>query len=354
MIKKIKIINYRGIQKMELDNFKKYNIFVGDNSSCKTTVLEALFSSLYQNYDRLIVTANSRGMQVRTDNIHNFFYNADLRGKIEFVLNDEIITKITTRNPQNIENEKITENIGNERIFENMGNIPLSIINQNVKLLYNFLQEDMRNKKITDVNIMIDNFNNISIQEETIINYDEQKKSVWITPLSKYQSGVAQVVKSIIEDKKKKELMKVINILEPEIDDIVSDGFEVKLSKNNVKRMLSLSSFGNGLSSIISTISNLVNEDAKILFIDEIEDGIHYLNYSKFCNALIKIAEAREIQLFITTHSKEFIEKFYNNLRNDEENITLYRFQRLNNEVKEVFYSKENVMYALKEGWDIR
>lgn len=70
---------------------------------------------------------------------------------------------------------KKTENIGNERIFENMGNIPLSIINQNVKLLYIFYRK-IWEIKITDVNIMIDNFNNISIQEETIINYDEQKK----------------------------------------------------------------------------------------------------------------------------------------------------------------------------------
>ena len=79
---------------MSIDNFKKYNIFVGDNSSCKTTIMEAIYSSLPNIYVGIITTANSRGMQVRLDNIHNFFYNANTNKEIQFILDDKIVTKI--------------------------------------------------------------------------------------------------------------------------------------------------------------------------------------------------------------------------------------------------------------------
>ena len=56
----------------------------------------------------------------------------------------------------------------------------------------------------------------------------------------------------------------------------------------------------------------------------------------------------------MTNHSKEFLESFYNKLENENEEVTLYRFQRKNNEIKKIFYSKEEIKYAIKEGWDIR
>lgn len=353
MINKIDIKNYRGIEQMSIDNFKKYNIFVGDNGSCKTTVMEAIYCSLPDIYDGMIITSNSRGMQVRFDNIHNFFYNANIKKEIQFILDNEITTKINIKENNNIGNEKIIKNIENNNIFENFMNIDL-LNKKNMKYLYDISQED-KNGQYLNLSVMINNFSQqISFQEK--VNKKRKsyyEKTFWLTPLSKYQNGTAQIIKKIIEEKKKSELLKVINILEPEIDDIISDGFTIQLSKNNVEKMLSLSSFGNGLSSIITTISNLVNNETKILFIDEIEDGIHYLNYSNFSKNLIKIAEILDIQLFITTHSKEFLEFFYENLKDDDE-VTLYRFQKFKNKLKKIYYSKEKALYAIKEGWDIR
>ena len=352
MIEKIEIKNYKGIEEISIDNFKKYNICVGDNSSCITSVMEAIYSSLPNVRDGIITTANSRGMQVRLDNIHNFFYNADIKKEIQFILDDKIITKINRKENNNVENEKIIKNIENNTISKNLMN--MNVLNANMKYLYDILQKDKNNdKEHMDISVMIDNFIQILFQERINIksgNY--YGKSSWITPLSKYQNDTAKVVKKIIEKKKKNELLKIINILEPEIDDIISDGFEIQLSKNNAEKILSLSSFGNGLSSIVTTTSSLVNNETKILFIDEIEDGIHYLNYSKFCENLIKITEILDIQLFITTHSKEFLEAFYDKLSNNE--VTLYRFQKSKNKIKKIYYPKEKVLYAIKEGWDIR
>ena len=98
MLKSIEIKNYRGIKNLKIDNFKKYNFFVGDNGSCKTTILESLFSAFPNSPEGIITAANSRGLQVNLDNKYNFFFNADEENKIEFILNDEIVTKINTKN----------------------------------------------------------------------------------------------------------------------------------------------------------------------------------------------------------------------------------------------------------------
>ena len=199
MIEKIEIKNYRGIEEISIDNFKKYNIFVGDNSSCKTSVMEAIYSSLPNVRDGIITTANSRGMQVRLDNIHNFFYNADIKKEIQFILDDKIITKINRKENNNVENEKIIKNIENNTISKNLMN--MNVLNANMKYLYDILQKDKNNdKEHMDISVMIDNFIQILFQERINIksgNY--YGKSSWITPLSKYQNDTAKVVKKIIE-----------------------------------------------------------------------------------------------------------------------------------------------------------
>ena len=341
-IKSINIRNYRGIDEMEINNLEKFNIFVGDNSSCKTTVMEAIYSARPFIQEGLITTANSRGMQVTSNNIYSFFYNADTKNDIEFVLNEKITTRISSKEKGNIENERIIDNLGNRAI---------DLMNSGEKFLYNILKTE-NNKETMNLNVMIDNLFQITSK-----GYNKNMDigdSIWITPLNKYLNETAQIIKKLLENKKKKELLEFVNILEPDVDDIISDGFQISLSKSDVEKMLPLSSFGNGLSSIISIMGSIVMENAKTIFIDEIEDGIHYLNYPKFCEILIRIAKMKDIQLFMTTHSREFLESFYNELKDKEEKVALYRFQRANNKIKKVFYSREKAEYAINEGWDMR
>jgi len=43
----------------------------------------------------------------------------------------------------------------------------------------------------------------------------------------------------------------------------------------------------------------------------------------------------KDAQLFITTHSKEFLSEFYNALnKNEEESVSLYRFEKVKTELK--------------------
>ena len=341
MIEKIRIKNYRGIKSLEIDNLKKYNFFIGNNGSSKTTSLEAIFSAIPNDGNAIVIMANSRGMQVKLSNNNSFFYNSNISDDIEFTLNDDITTKISLKNINRLNNNLLNSNNYNEFIYN------ISVFEKNNKTLY-------------ESNFGIDPSNRIfPIEIKTNTEWNEYiekyGRCFWISPLTKYQYGIAQIAKEMIENKKKEYILKAIGFFEEDIDDIVSDGTEVLLSKKGVGKMLPLSSFGGGLSSALDIITCLFYDGITSIFIDEAETGLHYTNFPKFCEVLIDISTNKNIQFFITTHSDEFLKDFYNILvKKRNEDITTYRFQKIDSDIKIVYYPYERAVRALKDGWDIR
>ena len=341
MIEKIRIKNYRGIKSLEIDNLKKYNFFIGNNGSSKTTSLEAIFSAIPNDGNAIVIMANSRGMQVKLSNNNSFFYNSNISDDIEFTLNDDITTKISLKNINRLNNNLLNSNNYNEFIYN------ISVFEKNNKTLY-------------ESNFGIDPSNRIfPIEIKTNTEWNEYiekyGRCFWISPLTKYQYGIAQITKEMIENKKKEYILKAIEFFEEDIDDIVSDGTEVLLSKKGVGKMLPISSFGGGLSSALDIITCLFYDGITSIFIDEAETGLHYTNFPKFCEVLIDISTNKNIQFFITTHSDEFLKDFYNILvKKRNEDITTYRFQKIDSDIKIVYYPYERAIRALKDGWDIR
>lgn len=341
MIEKIRIKNYRGIKSLEIDNLKKYNFFIGNNGSSKTTSLEAIFSAIPNDGSAIVIMANSRGMQVKLSNNNSFFYNSNINDDIEFALNDDITTKISLKNINRLNNNLLGSNSYNEFIYN------VSVFKNNNKVLY-------------ESNFGIDSSNRIlPIEIKTNIEWNEYiekyGRCFWISPLTKYQYGIAQITKEMIENKKKEYILKAIEFFEEDIDDIVSDGTEVLLSKKGVGKMLPLSSFGGGLSSALDIITCLFYDEITSIFIDEVETGLHYTNFPKFCEVLIEISTNKNIQFFITTHSDEFLKDFYNiSVKKRNEDITTYRFQKIDSDIKIVYYPYKRAIRALKDGWNIR
>ena len=227
MIEKIRIKNYRGIKSLEIDNLKKYNFFIGNNGSSKTTSLEAIFSAIPNDGNAIVIMANSRGMQVKLNNNNSFFYNSNISDDIEFTLNDDITTKISLKNINRLNNNLLNSNNYNEFIYN------ISVFEKNNKTLY-------------ESNFGIDPSNRIfPIEIKTNTEWNEYiekyGRCFWISPLTKYQYGIAQITKEMIENKKKEYILKAIGFFEEDIDDIVSDGTEVLLSKKRVGKMLPIS-----------------------------------------------------------------------------------------------------------------
>lgn len=332
MINSIQIKNYRGIKDMRIDNFKKYNIFTGDNGSCKTTILEALVIS---NTDvvSLIQIARERDFRLNHNNMSSFFYNTKVTDNISILVDNRYETEI------NLEQD-------DEKIFYD------EYSDSEEKFLYRYVQKD--NGEVVERVEVFKKNDGYSSKGKKYKDTFQKKNTIFITPKKVVGITLANSIKELIEKKRKNEILELLNKFDSNIDDVISDGKEIKVSLKEAKEFIPISSLGNGIVAILEIIISTLDDLDKI-YIDEIETGIHYLNYPKLCKILIDILQEKNIQLFITTHSKEFIEAFCYALREKNEDMSLYRFEKIrSNQLKQKYYSREDVLETIHEGWDVR
>jgi AAA15 family ATPase/GTPase len=79
----------------------------------------------------------------------------------------------------------------------------------------------------------------------------------------------------------------------------------------------------------LSLILNLISAKDGFLLIDEFENGLHYSIQPKVWALIFKLAKDFNIQVFATTHSKDCIESFSEEvLKNDEIEGVVIRISR--------------------------
>lgn len=122
-----------------------------------------------------------------------------------------------------------------------------------------------------------------------------------------------------------------------------------------------LASFGGGLSHFIAILCAIWVSKNGQLFIDEIENGIHYTKYAKLWELIFKISQEANCQVFATTHSKECIEAFSRVQWNEHfleeaRNTAFFEFARAKRN-GEIFASKierDELCYALTHHEGVR
>jgi AAA15 family ATPase/GTPase len=71
-----------------------------------------------------------------------------------------------------------------------------------------------------------------------------------------------------------------------------------------------LNEFGDGMKHYISIICALYACENGYLFIDEIDNGIHYTQWDRLWELILTLSKKTNCQVFATTHSKEMLESY--------------------------------------------
>ena len=112
---------------------------------------------------------------------------------------------------------------------------------------------------------------------------------------------------------------------------------EVILFKNN--KPYNFAEFGDGIKSFINIILTLLYSKNRVIFIDEIENGIHYTNFDKLWEIILTLSKEQNVQVFATTHSYELINSFNKNQKKDSD--TFYFELYINKKNKNIKEFKE-------------
>lgn len=352
MIKSIAIKNYRGIKDLEIGNFKKYNFFIGDNGSKKTTILESLGISLSGlNFALPLMYAINRKMKIKKDNLSSLFFNSDINNSIEFSLETDDIDKVETTISMD-KTLSIFQEYSSNEINSELNNYFYSM-KKNID--GNNLEDNIyvnKNNQIYSKNNFIEH-----IPEKFQLFLERYNSSIQISDNLKNSKGTIEQIDKIIKNRKKEKLLKYLRHINNDITDIYINDEEIFIEKETLKTFIPISSIGDGMVLVLDIITSLISTgDFRIILIDEIEKGIYYKNYRKLSEIIIDLCKNNQnIQLFITTHSKEFLEAFNEALlESEKDNFSLFSLRNKKEKLDVVHYTSEELKDTLETGWDPR
>ncbi len=108
------------------------------------------------------------------------------------------------------------------------------------------------------------------------------------------------------------ELNKHLNQFDNNIQSIsFNTNNQLKLKVKNMKEKNPLSAFGDGLKKYLHIVSVFMADNAKTIYIDEVENGLHFSRMKLLLRCVIDFINNNKdgnLQVFMTTHSQEFIE----------------------------------------------
>src|SRR5260370_11564794 len=84
----------------------------------------------------------------------------------------------------------------------------------------------------------------------------------------------------------------------------------IPLLKVEAEGRIPLRSMGDGMTKLFHVGLAMASASKGILLIDEFENGLHWSVQKKLWNALSKVAQKSNVQMFSTTHSRDCIESF--------------------------------------------
>lgn len=107
---------------------------------------------------------------------------------------------------------------------------------------------------------------------------------------------------------KESELNEFIHEFDNSIENFKVIGDKPQCKTNGEYR--DLNEFGDGLKHYISIICALYACENGYLFIDEIDNGIHYTQLDRLWEIILTLSKKTNCQVFATTHSKEMLESY--------------------------------------------
>ena len=116
-----------------------------------------------------------------------------------------------------------------------------------------------------------------------------------------------------------------------------------------------LKSLGDGAVRLFGVALALANSRNGFLVIDEAENGIHHSLHERFWRMVLETAEANNVQVLATTHSRDCVEGFARaatECRHIEG--ALARINRRNGEMWAVEYPEKDMLVAAEQGIEVR
>jgi AAA15 family ATPase/GTPase len=288
-IKNIKIKNFKCFQNFSAEGFGRVNLIGGKNNVGKTAFMEACWIN--------VSSTDIKSLNYHLVNIKYMRENLNL----------------LAQKPDNF-TKSFMELQNGISVKSNINNIEYSIKDKDDgTVLYTFKIKDDYN----EVNI-----NDFSFLQNCMSN------SLFIDSFGLSNNEIIAYYSAIQNKDEELYLNRILSILDSRIEvfKIMNDVPKCKVNG----KYLEITEFGDGVRHLISIVTSLYTCENGYLFIDEIDNGIHYTMLDKLWKVVLEVSEKLNVQVFATTHSKEGIESF-NRVQQELQDKDTYYFEMYRN-----------------------
>jgi len=369
MFKKVKINSFRGISSLEIDDLRRINLFVGKNNCGKTSVLEGIYLlSDYMHPQKVLNINRARGLmefsigggepKVNEDMLRSIFYNLDANNYAKitgYVANDEkreLVIRPHHEIKEYYDKDKYKLSYDFNTLLTEINGFILEYTlsyptGNDIKVCWEI--------EIQPPNIVNINLKN-SLDREKLKRYIYKNSGIFISPrISIFET--ADRLKEIQKNKQTKKIAQILKKIENRIKDLQVIDNIVYCDVEGVDSLVPVNIMGDGILKILSIITSIYNARDGYVFIDEIENGLHYSSLEILWRGIFEASKEFNVQIFATTHSWECIDayrKVYDEYANEIEGIKLYRIEKEDDSFLAIDYDEDSIKVALEEKWEVR
>jgi AAA15 family ATPase/GTPase len=292
-LKRLTINNFRGFDSLEIEGFSKINLLVGKNNSGKTSILESIFLVIGMSNPMLPNAVNQiRGLTGETlKQLRYLFHNIKDENKPAFTAHFTDETKRTLQLEAKYMQPATSADHSSTMKPELIG---LDVHFQEIK-------GDKTSPSRTSSLIIEGN----SIKQAIPASYHEKLQAVFVA--EKNDSATLERLAEMVKRKEDRAVLKTLRQFDDRIQDIRTLPEDIYFDIKDSDELLPISVMGDGIRRFLHILTAAANKKDAFICIDEIENGLHYSAYTLLWKSLLSFAEARNVQLFITTHSTETI-----------------------------------------------
>lgn len=321
------IENFRGIEKLEINDLKRINLLVGRNNCGKTSILEAFFLLSGMSNPNLPMTIHrSRDLFITNDEDFSYMFtnlNFEIpilfKGKLDEEKRDLKISPLyTDYNPPHSKKNGEKDLLNQQEIYTASTNI----IHHVEGIRYEF--RDSHDQAFLE---------QISLKEGSASipkSYKEKLKCSFLNPKTSTVNPSKQI-ENLVVQKKLDTVISVLKSIEPAVVDIRMGDSSMIYVDVGIEKLMPMNIMGDGMRRILTLLTILAETKNGILLIDEIENGLHYTSIKIAWKAIIAACKEYDVQLIASTHSYECIEALanvYTELEPEGDDIRLFRVDR--------------------------
>lgn len=330
-ISALHIETYRGIKNLNLEDFTGVNILTGNNNCGKTSVLELLNTLIdptqAQIWQSLIRRPFGLGRNISFYEgfIDLFDKASNEEPKIRYSIIDSEHKEHDVSAFYEIKQESVATSTANQKAKVKFSTEEKRIIANRLYLSFFYNGQFKNIYKIYEFqdtpDFLLEGENNSAFH----------KTIVYVSPTA-HSKNTVFLDEVLNNSELYPEMLKVLRDFDPDIISInqysspVSSNEYCGILTKKFKNALPLNMYGDGMKKVILLMSAVVVARGGVLLIDEFETAIHTSAMTDIFSWILKTCKKLDVQLFMTTHSKEALQKVLalNSEPELKDDITLY------------------------------